>query len=763
MSDIILPAPTPERPEILAPAGDAQCFTAALAAGADAVYLGLKHFSARMQAENFGLTDLSRLTDLAHEEQARVYVAMNVLVKPQETAAAYRLIHRLARQVRPDGIIVQDLAMLDLARQAGFEGEINLSTLANITHPQGLQTAKDLGASRVILPRELSIDEIRAMGEACPEGLDLECFVHGALCYCVSGRCYWSSYMGGKSGLRGRCVQPCRRVYRQGGAAAAAMAKQAEQQAREQGRNGRDGGRDMRRPRPQRSNPGKGRDGRFFSCLDLSLDVLAKTLLHIPHLVSWKIEGRKKGPHYVYHVVTAYRMLRDNPGDPQARKDAEAILEMALGRPGSRARFLPHKDNLIPTDPSGQTSSGLLAGKINVTPEGQVLLKPHFELLPQDYLRVGVEDERWHATLPVTRRTPKAGTLMLRLPKHKTPKAGTPVFLIDRREPELMQILREWQARLDRMPTRPSKAVESEPRLPRPVRPAPRPEMVVRASMPQGRETRGCRSQNTGLWLSPRTAEISRTIAPRICWWLPPVIWPEEEEAIRRRLAHLTREGARHFVCNAPWQRDLFPAELLARMNDEPEDPKHSDALDLLAGPFCNVANAAALGVLADMGYIISCESDLHGAISMALLSCAALGKNPPFFGEFTVRHPEDKNVELLWHCGPFAYSLKKPGTIAREENQRQWFQVKDGQYTVCRFDQDNGNYSLLAGTCESTEGPYTFGSYMWGKFKDLPAVERKLIEGPYIHHMSEIEGSLTDSIREFCKYVPGLTFDGLD
>ena len=102
MSDIILPAPTPERPEILAPAGDAQCFTAALAAGADAVYLGLKHFSARMQAENFGLTDLSRLTDLAHEEQARVYVAMNVLVKPQETAAAYRLIHRLA----PNGHVI---------------------------------------------------------------------------------------------------------------------------------------------------------------------------------------------------------------------------------------------------------------------------------------------------------------------------------------------------------------------------------------------------------------------------------------------------------------------------------------------------------------------------------------------------------------------------------------------------------------------------------------------------------------------------------
>ena len=588
MSDIILPAPTPERPEILAPAGDAQCFTAALAAGADAVYLGLKHFSARMQAENFGLTDLSRLTDLAHEEQARVYVAMNVLVKPQETAAAYRLLHRLARQVRPDGIIVQDLAMLDLARQAGFEGEINLSTLANITHPQGLQTARDLGASRVILPRELSIDEIRAMGEACPEGLDLECFVHGALCYCVSGRCYWSSYMGGKSGLRGRCVQPCRRVYRQGGAAAAALAKQAGQQAREQGRNGHDGGRDTRRPRPQRGNPGKGRDGRFFSCLDLSLDVLAKTLLHIPHLVSWKIEGRKKGPHYVYHVVTAYRMLRDNPGDPQARKDAEAILGMALGRPGSRARFLPHKDNLVPTDPSGQTSSGLLAGKINVTPEGQVLLKPHFELLPQDYLRVGVEDERWHATLPVTRRTPKAGTLMLRLPKHKTPRAGTPVFLIDRREPELVQLIAEWKRKLDRCKGSEPTAVEFTPKMPKPAHPRRRPDMTLRASLPYGSETRRSRNSVIGLWLSPKSVrEGSRTVAPNMAWWLPPVIWPDEEELWKRIINEAIRNGAKHFVCNEPWQAAFFKGR----------------EVDLVAGPFCNAANAFTLASFAKLGF----------------------------------------------------------------------------------------------------------------------------------------------------------------
>ena len=119
--------------------------------------------------------------------------------------------------------------------------------------------------------------------------------------------------------------------------------------------------------------------------------------------------------------------------------------------------------------------------------------------------------------------------------------------------------------------------------------------------------------------------------------------------------------------------------------------------------------------------------------------------------------------MELLWHCGPFAYSLKKHGTGAKMVNMRQWMQVEDGHFTVARIDQDHGNYSIAVCECDSAEGPYTFGSYMWGKFKDLPGVERKLIEGPYIHHMSEIEGSLTDSIREFCKYVPGLTFDGLD
>lgn len=169
-----------------------------------------------------------------------------------------------------------------------------------------------------------------------------------------------------------------------------------------------------------------------------------------------------------------------------------------------------------------------------------------------------------------------------------------------------------------------------------------------------------------------------------------------------------------------------------------------------------------AYSILADMGYIISCESDLHGAITMAMLSCATMGEKVPFFGEFTVRHPENPNGELLWHCGPFAYSLKKEGCPCKNVNMRQWFQVKDGQYTVARMDQDGGDYTLLAGTCRSVDGPYTFGTYLWAQFDDLDAWERKLIEGPYIHHMAEIEGDVTDVLKEFCKYVPGLAPDSV-
>lgn len=180
-------------------------------------------------------------------------------------------------------------------------------------------------------------------------------------------------------------------------------------------------------------------------------------------------------------------------------------------------------------------------------------------------------------------------------------------------------------------------------------------------------------------------------------------------------------------------------------------------------GLACGALPCIAYGILLDQGYIISCESDMHAVITMALLSCASLGRNPPFLGEFTVRHPGDDNVELLWHCGPFPYSTRRPDRTPRTVEQRQWFEVKNGIYTVARFDQEDGKYRLLSGCCKSAEGPFTNGTYLWARFDDLDKWERKLVEGPYIHHLAEIEGDYTGVLREFCKYVPNLTPDAVE
>lgn len=170
-----------------------------------------------------------------------------------------------------------------------------------------------------------------------------------------------------------------------------------------------------------------------------------------------------------------------------------------------------------------------------------------------------------------------------------------------------------------------------------------------------------------------------------------------------------------------------------------------------------------AMSILADMGYLVICESDIYGAITSALLSCAVRGKIPPFFAEFTCRNPLNNNSELLWHCGPFAYSLKKEGVKAQLYNARPSWQLADGEYTIARFQAEQGKHYLLGGNIKTTEGPYTFGTYLWAEFENLPRVERKLVEGAYIHHMSEVKGSYADILKEFCKYVPGLIYDDIN
>lgn len=531
-------------PEILAPAGGRKAFLAALLAGADAVYCGLKNFSARMAAENFSMDELERLTGLAHEKGKKVYIPINTMIKSDELNAVGRILDQLNRQVSPDALIVQDLAMVSLVRQTGFPGEIHLSTLANISFPLALHVIRRFPeVKRVVLPRELNIDEIKAVADACPDELGLEVFIHGALCYAVSGRCYWSSYMGGKSGLRGRCVQPCRRVYSQ-----------------------------------------NNQKHRFFSCQDFSADVLTKIIAGVPRVCSLKIEGRKKGAHYVYYTVSAYRLLRDHAGEPEAKKTALSYLEYALGRKTTHYHILSQRPQ-NPVDLNSQTGSGLVIGSVKGRQQ-QPYVVPREALYTNDMLRIGYEDDPWHDTLRVNKYVPKRGQLFLKLSSGRRPKNGAPVFLTDRREPELEKEMDGLEHQLKKFAD--SRSFESGFRVISPSavsQRGPVQEMrVTRSSQGVKKNTR----DQAGVWLSSDTPRIIVGDRRRSWLWLPPVIWPDDQEKMRSLVEAALQKGCRNFVLNSPWQRIFF---------------RQDKRLNLWAGPFCNIANELAIENLKGMGF----------------------------------------------------------------------------------------------------------------------------------------------------------------
>jgi len=530
-------------PCILAPAGNKDSFLAALAAGADAVYCGLKILSARMEAKNFSIEELIPLIGLAHDMGTKVYVAFNSLLKQDDLNIAGRLLEQLDRFAKPDALIIQDLSLIELIRQTGFAGEIHLSTLANISFPMALKLVrKQPGVNLVVVPRELSIDEIKAMAMACPSGLGLEVFVHGALCYGVSGRCYWSSYMGGKSGLRGRCVQPCRRFYTQ-------------------------------------ENTTK----RFFSCQDLSLDVLVKILLPVPEVKVWKIEGRKKGPHYVYYTVKAYQMLRDHGSDPQMKKTAIQLISRALGRESTHFNFLSQRP-YNPVNTNGQTASGLYMGRIK-GPKGKPYFVPIEELLPGDILRIGYEDDRWHSVNRVGKYVPKRGRFYLKPASGKNVSSEAPVFLIDRREKALGEMMAKVENKLSKTQ---EVRVDSSTFSIRLSNRYNKKQRVFEINV--FRKMNKKKSQNqTGIWLYDEFQQkLHSGFASNVWWWLPPVIWPEHEEKYKKIIEFILKRGGRNFVLNIPWQMAFF---------------KEQKNLNLWAGPFCNITNTLAIDSLANLGF----------------------------------------------------------------------------------------------------------------------------------------------------------------
>jgi len=177
-------------------------------------------------------------------------------------------------------------------------------------------------------------------------------------------------------------------------------------------------------------------------------------------------------------------------------------------------------------------------------------------------------------------------------------------------------------------------------------------------------------------------------------------------------------------------------------------------------------------GELTAAGLPVSCETDIHGALSSLLLQSAAFFSTPTFFADLTIRHPQNDNAELLWHCGCFPAELAEEGAPRKISGHYilpkpvsglgEW-QLRKGDVTIARMDADRGEYSLFIGEARGIEGPFTRGTYLWVETSNWPLWEQKLIYGPYIHHVSSIYGRLAPILYEACRYIPGLKPDPVE
>lgn len=265
-----------KRAELLAPAGSFASLKAAVAAGADAVYMGGARFGARAYAQNADQDEMIAAIEYAHLHGCRLYMTVNTLFKENELGELYEYLLPYYK-AGLDGVIVQDLGALSFIREH-FPGiELHASTQMTITSVYGAKELKRLGCCRVVPAREVSLEEIRRIYDET--GMDIETFVHGALCYCYSGQCLMSSLIGGRSGNRGRCAQPCRLPYRVYEQEKGTAVNKEDQKC-------------------------------VLSMKDLcTLDILPQILE--AGVFSLKIEGRMKSPRYTAGVVRIYRKYLD--------------------------------------------------------------------------------------------------------------------------------------------------------------------------------------------------------------------------------------------------------------------------------------------------------------------------------------------------------------------------------------------------------------------------------------------------------------------
>ena len=326
--------------ELLSPAGSMEALRAAVQNGANAVYLGYDQFNARMNAKNFSADELQEAIVYCHVRGVAVHLTLNTLVADREMARAADVI-RLAATLGVDAFIVQDIGMVQLCREIAPNVAVHASTQMSIHSLEGVVAAAELGCSRVVLSRELPREEIAAICRRSP--IEIEVFVHGALCMCYSGQCYLSGVIGRRSGNRGQCAQPCRLPY------------------------------------------GYGRFDQNRYPLSLKDNCLIEYLRDLERMgvASLKIEGRMKRPEYVAVVTKAYRAALNGKRVTQA--DMEE-LERVFSRQGfTQGYYLGQKGpEMFGTRQEGEDAKELFAAARATYENGEAQLVPvHFYAMLQ--------------------------------------------------------------------------------------------------------------------------------------------------------------------------------------------------------------------------------------------------------------------------------------------------------------------------------------------------------------------------------------------
>jgi len=296
-----------KKPELLAPAGDIDKLKMAIIYGADAVYLGGEEFGLRKASKNFTLDEIDEGVKFAHKRNKKIYVTLNIVPHNEDLIGLEEYVKRLS-DISIDGVIVSDPGVFSVVRRTAPDLPIHLSTQASVTNYETIMFWYNLGVRRIVIARELSLKEIKEIVNKVPKDLEIEAFVHGAMCISYSGRCLLSNYMAGRDANRGACAHPCRWKYYL-----------------------------MEEKRPGEYYPIVENDkGTFiFNSKDLCM------IEHIPNLIasgisSFKIEGRVKSQYYVATVVRAYKMAIDkyfeNPNNYEYKEELLNEIKKASNR-----------------------------------------------------------------------------------------------------------------------------------------------------------------------------------------------------------------------------------------------------------------------------------------------------------------------------------------------------------------------------------------------------------------------------------------------